>query len=156
MWGANRGSIRATPSESQPRRLRQAGQLPDGTDPDALAVTLLATLQGVRLLAQVQRDSRPLETAVETLLQLARSGRPDIPAGNEIPLPDRVREPGRCARPNWSGLSAACASECFVRGRPTSPAPVEPPPVSLELPDMPGRFTAGGWQQHGPGTMESR
>jgi AcrR family transcriptional regulator len=52
----------------------QAGQFPDGTDPDALAVTLLATLQGGLLLAQVQRDSRPLETAVDTLLQLARSG----------------------------------------------------------------------------------
>jgi TetR/AcrR family transcriptional repressor of nem operon len=73
------------------RRLHQAGQLPDGTDPDALAVTLLATLQGGLLLAQVQRDSRPLETAVDTLLQLARSGRPAIPAGNEIPLPDRPR-----------------------------------------------------------------
>jgi TetR/AcrR family transcriptional repressor of nem operon len=56
------------------RRLHQAGQLPDGTDPDALAVTLLATLQGGLLLAQVQRDSRPLETAVDTLLQLARRG----------------------------------------------------------------------------------
>lgn len=138
------------------RRLHQAGQLPDGTDPEALAVTLLATLQGGLLLAQVQRDPRPLETAVDTLLQLARNGRPDIPAGNEIPLPERLREPGRCARPKWSGLTAACASGCFVRGRPTSPAPVEPPPVSLELLDMPGRFTAGGWQQHGPGTMESR
>lgn len=65
------------------RRLHQAGQLPDTTDPDALAVTLLATLQGGLLLAQVQRDPRPLETAVDTLLQLARSGRPDIPAGND-------------------------------------------------------------------------
>ena len=73
------------------RRLHQAGQLPDTTDPDALAVTLLATLQGGLLLAQVQRDPRPLETAVDTLLQLARSGRPDIPAGNEIPLRDRPR-----------------------------------------------------------------
>ena len=58
------------------RRLHQAGQLPDTTDPDALAVTLLATLQGGLLLAQVQRDPRPLETAVDTLLQLARSGGP--------------------------------------------------------------------------------
>jgi AcrR family transcriptional regulator len=55
------------------RRLHQAGQLPDGTDPDALAVTLLATLQGGLLLAQIQRDTRPLETAVDTLLQLARN-----------------------------------------------------------------------------------
>jgi len=74
------------------RRLHQAGQLPDGTDPDALAVTLLATLQGGLLLAQVQRDPRPLETAVDTLLQLARSGRRDIPAGHEIPLSDRRRQ----------------------------------------------------------------
>ena len=73
------------------RRLHQAGQLPDTTDPDALAVTLLATLQGGLLLAQVQRDPRPLETAVDTLLQLARSGRPATPAGNEIPLRDRPR-----------------------------------------------------------------
>ena len=69
------------------RRLHQAGQLPDGTDPDALAVTLLATLQGGLLLAQVQRDSRPLETAVDTLLQLARSSRPDVPAGSGVPAP---------------------------------------------------------------------
>ena len=56
------------------RRLHQAGQLADSTDPDALAVTLLATLQGGLLLAQVQRDTRPLETAVDTLLQLAARG----------------------------------------------------------------------------------
>jgi AcrR family transcriptional regulator len=67
------------------RRLHQAGQLPDGADPDALAVTLLATLQGGLLLAQVQQDPRPLETAVDTLLQLARSGRPNPPAGAGVP-----------------------------------------------------------------------
>ena len=67
------------------RRLHQAGQLPDGTDPDALAVTLLATLQGGLLLAQVQRDARPLETAVDTLLRLAGSSRPDVPAGSGVP-----------------------------------------------------------------------
>jgi TetR/AcrR family transcriptional repressor of nem operon len=32
----------------------------------------LAALQGGLLLAQVQRDTRPLETAIDTLLQLAR------------------------------------------------------------------------------------
>jgi hypothetical protein len=60
------------------------GQLADGTDPNALAVTLLAALQGGLLLAQVQRDPRPLETAVDTLLQLARSSRPDAPAGSGV------------------------------------------------------------------------
>ena len=57
-------------------RLRAAGQLPAATDPDALAVTLLAALQGGLLLAQVQRDTRPLETAVDTLLGLAGAGVP--------------------------------------------------------------------------------
>jgi TetR/AcrR family transcriptional regulator, transcriptional repressor for nem operon len=65
------------------RRLHDAGQLPDGIDPDALAVTFLATLQGGLLLAQVQRDARPLETAVDTLLQLTRHSRPAVPAGHD-------------------------------------------------------------------------
>jgi TetR/AcrR family transcriptional regulator, transcriptional repressor for nem operon len=51
-------------------RLRSAGELPDDVDPDAFAVTLLATLQGGLLLAQVQRDTRPLEIALGTLLGL--------------------------------------------------------------------------------------
>jgi TetR/AcrR family transcriptional repressor of nem operon len=48
-----------------------AGRLPAGISPDDLAVTLLAALQGGLLLAQVQRDTRPLETAVDTILALA-------------------------------------------------------------------------------------
>jgi TetR/AcrR family transcriptional repressor of nem operon len=62
------------------RRLGDAGQLPGGADPDALAVTVLATLQGGLLLAQVQRDTRPLETAMTTVLRLASGHRPDGPA----------------------------------------------------------------------------
>ena len=69
------------------RRLHAGGHLPDGTDADDLAVTLLAVLQGGLLLAQVQRDIRPLETAVDTLLGLARIGRPDLPTDGEIPTP---------------------------------------------------------------------
>ena len=53
------------------RALRAAGHLPAGTSPDDLAVTLLAALQGGLFLAQVQRDTRPLETAVDTILALA-------------------------------------------------------------------------------------
>jgi TetR/AcrR family transcriptional regulator, transcriptional repressor for nem operon len=45
-------------------------KLPSGIDPDNLATTLLATLQGGLLLAQVQRSPRPFETAVDTLLAL--------------------------------------------------------------------------------------
>jgi TetR/AcrR family transcriptional regulator, transcriptional repressor for nem operon len=59
------------------RRLHAAGHLPDGTNPDDLAVTLLAALQGGLILAQVQRDTRPLETAVDTVLELAGLRRRD-------------------------------------------------------------------------------
>jgi AcrR family transcriptional regulator len=55
------------------RALHAAGHLPADVDPDDLAVTLLAVLQGGLLLAQVQRSTRPLETAVDTLLALASS-----------------------------------------------------------------------------------
>jgi len=53
------------------RTMQAAGRLPPGVTPDDLAVTLLAALQGGLLLAQVQRDTRPLETAVDTILALA-------------------------------------------------------------------------------------
>jgi TetR/AcrR family transcriptional regulator, transcriptional repressor for nem operon len=53
------------------RSLQAAGHLPAGVTPDDLAVTLLAALQGGLLLAQVERDARPLETAVDTILALA-------------------------------------------------------------------------------------
>lgn len=53
------------------RALQIAGHLPAGSNADDLAVTLLAALQGGLLLAQVQRDTRPLETAVDTILALA-------------------------------------------------------------------------------------
>ena len=53
------------------RNLHAAGHFPAGTDPDDLAVTLLAALQGGLLLTQVQQNTRPLETAVDTLLALA-------------------------------------------------------------------------------------
>ncbi len=53
------------------RSLQADGTLASDIDPDDLATTLLATLQGGLLLAQVQRSSRPFETAVDTLLALA-------------------------------------------------------------------------------------
>src|SRR5271170_6224359 len=43
------------------RSLHADGKLRSGIDPDDLAITLLATLQGGLLLAQVQRDPRPFE-----------------------------------------------------------------------------------------------
>jgi AcrR family transcriptional regulator len=53
------------------RSLHVDGKLPSGIDPDALAITLLATLQGGLLLAQVQQSSRPFETAINTFFALA-------------------------------------------------------------------------------------
>ncbi len=55
------------------RALHAAGHLRADLDPDDLAVTILAAVQGGLLLAQVQRDTRPLETAVDTVLALATS-----------------------------------------------------------------------------------
>jgi TetR/AcrR family transcriptional repressor of nem operon len=52
------------------RSLDVDGKLPSDINPDDLAITLLATLQGGLLLAQAQRNPRPIETAVNTLLAL--------------------------------------------------------------------------------------
>src|SRR3954452_13045986 len=52
------------------RPLQADGKLPADIDPDDLATTLLATLQGGLLLGQVLQSSRPVETAVDTLLAL--------------------------------------------------------------------------------------
>jgi hypothetical protein len=57
------------------RTLHTAGHLPASINPDDLAVTVLAALQGGLLLAQVHRDTRPLETAVDTILWLVRNVR---------------------------------------------------------------------------------
>ena len=50
------------------RRLQAVGGLPASIDADDYAITLLAVLQGGLLLAQVQQDTRPLQTAVDTIL----------------------------------------------------------------------------------------
>src|SRR5579864_2226866 len=53
------------------RSLQTDRKLASGIDPDDLATTLLATLQGGLVLAQVHRSPRPFETAVDTVLALA-------------------------------------------------------------------------------------
>ena len=52
------------------RSLHAEGGLQSDVDPDDLAITLLATLEGGLLLAQAQRSTRPFETAVDTVLSL--------------------------------------------------------------------------------------
>ena len=53
------------------RSLHGQGRLAAGVDPDDLAVTVLAALQGGLLLAQVHRDVRPLQTTLHTILTMA-------------------------------------------------------------------------------------
>ena len=50
-----------------------SGLLREGTDPSKLATTTLATLQGALLLTQMQRDTTPLEVALDTVIDLIAS-----------------------------------------------------------------------------------
>jgi TetR/AcrR family transcriptional regulator, transcriptional repressor for nem operon len=44
------------------------GDLPADTDPEQLALATLAALQGGLLMAQLERDTRPLEAALDAML----------------------------------------------------------------------------------------
>jgi AcrR family transcriptional regulator len=50
------------------RAMHARGDLPAAADPDDLALATLAALQGGLLLAQVQRDPRPLEVALDAMI----------------------------------------------------------------------------------------
>jgi TetR/AcrR family transcriptional regulator, transcriptional repressor for nem operon len=50
------------------RVMHARGDLPAGTDPDDLALATLAALQGGLLLTQIQRDTKPLEVALDAML----------------------------------------------------------------------------------------
>jgi AcrR family transcriptional regulator len=50
------------------RAMHARGDLPAGADPDDLALATLAALQGGLLLAQVQRDPRPLAVALDAMI----------------------------------------------------------------------------------------
>jgi TetR/AcrR family transcriptional regulator, transcriptional repressor for nem operon len=79
-----------------------AGHLRPGLDPDDLAVTLLAAVQGGLLLAQVQRNTRPLETAVDTVLALATSRASRTSRSRARPSSSRTypqHDPGRGSSP---------------------------------------------------------
>ena len=53
------------------RSLHADGRLRPDIDPDDLAITLLATLEGGLLLSQALQSTRPFETAINTILALA-------------------------------------------------------------------------------------
>jgi AcrR family transcriptional regulator len=57
------------------REMHARGGLTPDTDPDTLALALLAALQGGLLLTQIDRDTKPLQAALDAMLELiARSG----------------------------------------------------------------------------------
>lgn len=52
------------------REMHARGDLTPETNPDTLALALLAALQGGLLLTQIQRDTKPLEAALDAMLEL--------------------------------------------------------------------------------------
>ena len=52
------------------REMHTRGRLAPDADPDTLALALLAALQGGLLLTQIQRDTKPLEAALDAMLDL--------------------------------------------------------------------------------------
>ena len=57
------------------REMHARGRLAPDADPDTLALALLAALEGGLLLTQIERDTRPLEAALDAMLDLvARLG----------------------------------------------------------------------------------
>ncbi|HEX3828308.1 MAG TPA: TetR/AcrR family transcriptional regulator [Sporichthyaceae bacterium] len=50
------------------RAMAAGGRLAEHADPDKLATTALAALQGALLLTQMQRDTTPLEVALDTII----------------------------------------------------------------------------------------
>ena len=52
------------------REMHARGRLTPDTDPDTLALALLAALQGGLLLTQIERNTKPLEAALDSILEL--------------------------------------------------------------------------------------
>jgi AcrR family transcriptional regulator len=55
------------------RRMHVRGELAADADPDDLATATLAALQGGLLLTQIEKSTRPLETALDTMISLITS-----------------------------------------------------------------------------------
>lgn len=52
------------------REMHTRGEFPPDTDPDTLALALLAALQGGLLLTKIKRDTKPLEAALDAMIEL--------------------------------------------------------------------------------------
>ena len=70
------------------RAMRSRGELTTGADPDKLATATLAAVQGGLLLTQIQRSTKPLETALDTMLDHLSSLMVPAPG-----VPDRQSRP---------------------------------------------------------------
>ena len=55
--------------------MQDAGHVDAAVDPDRLAAAILAAVQGGLMLSQPERSSWPLEAALDSLLDVLRSGR---------------------------------------------------------------------------------
>lgn len=55
------------------RTMHARGDLPADSDPDELSLALLTALQGGLLLAQIQRDTKPLEVTLDAMIDRIQS-----------------------------------------------------------------------------------
>ena len=58
--------------------MRDRGQLVPAADPDQLATAMLAALEGGLLLAQIERNTRPLAVALDVMISLTESLAPKV------------------------------------------------------------------------------
>jgi AcrR family transcriptional regulator len=56
------------------RRMQEGGNVGTSVDPDRMAAAILAAVQGGLMLSQPERSSWPLEAALDSLLDVLRSG----------------------------------------------------------------------------------
>ena len=64
--------------------MADSGRLREGADPQRLATTALAALQGALLLTQMQRDTTPLEVALDTVIDHIASLTTGPAAGSKL------------------------------------------------------------------------
>jgi TetR/AcrR family transcriptional regulator, transcriptional repressor for nem operon len=64
--------------------MRDRGQLLPAADPGQLATAMLAALQGGLLLAQIERNTRPLAAALDVMISLTASLAPPDQSGDSV------------------------------------------------------------------------
>lgn len=101
------------PVQSGLAAMRASGALQSHADPEALAVGLLAALQGGLLLSRVLEQTAPLEAALDAAIARVASFAPQQPAGS--PAPAVRRTPASPARA--SGAVPASAPRTPLRPR---------------------------------------